>query len=76
MNGSSEKNLMMLFESSIRNPLDDKTGQSYFDEFSKCTKDKLSEVNVLQYEGEKPIGIDFEMEYALPADVYEYARGA
>jgi superfamily II DNA or RNA helicase len=32
--------------------------------------------NVLQYEGEKPIGIDFEMKYALPADVYDYARGA
>ena len=47
MNGSSEKNLMERFESSIRNPLDDKTGQPYFDEFSKCTKDKLSEVNVL-----------------------------
>lgn len=47
MNGSSEKNLMELFESSIRNPLDDKTGQPYFDEFSKCTKDKLSKINVL-----------------------------
>lgn len=32
--------------------------------------------NVLHYEGEKPIGIDFEMEYALPAEVYDYSRGA
>ena len=32
--------------------------------------------NVLGHESEKPIGIDFEMEYDLPADVYAYARGA
>ena len=31
---------------------------------------------VLNYEGECPIGIDYELEYPLPADVYDYARGA
>jgi len=31
---------------------------------------------VLSYEGECPIGIDYELEHAIPADVYEYARGA
>jgi len=31
---------------------------------------------VLAYEGECPIGIDYELEHAIPADVFEYARGA
>ncbi len=31
---------------------------------------------VLSHEGECPIGIDYELEYPIPADVYEYARGA
>ena len=31
---------------------------------------------VLDYEGECPIGIDYELKYPIPADVYEYARGA
>lgn len=37
----------------------------------------LGPVNsVLGYESERPIGIDFEMEYDLPADVFAYAKGA
>ncbi len=37
----------------------------------------LGPVNrVLGYEGECPIGIDYELKYPIPADVYEYARGA
>ena len=37
----------------------------------------LGPVNrVLNYEGECPIGIDYELKYPIPADVYEYARGA
>jgi hypothetical protein len=31
---------------------------------------------VLNYEGECPIGIDYELEYPLPADVFDYSRGA
>lgn len=31
---------------------------------------------VLSHEGECPIGIDYELKYPIPADVYEYARGA
>ncbi len=31
---------------------------------------------VLNHEGECPIGIDYELKYPIPADVYEYARGA
>ena len=31
---------------------------------------------VLGYEGECPIGIDYELKYPIPANVYEYARGA
>ena len=31
---------------------------------------------VLSYEGECPIGIDYELKYPIPADVFEYARGA
>ena len=31
---------------------------------------------VLDYEGECPIGIDYELKYPIPANVYEYARGA
>ena len=37
----------------------------------------LGPVNrVLSHEGECPIGIDYELKYPIPADVYEYARGA
>ena len=37
----------------------------------------LGPVNrVLNHEGECPIGIDYELKYPIPADVYEYARGA
>lgn len=32
--------------------------------------------NVLSHEGECPIGIDYELQYSIPADVYEYARSA
>ena len=31
---------------------------------------------VISYEGECPIGIDYELTYPIPADVYDYARGA
>ena len=31
---------------------------------------------VLNHEGECPIGIDYELKYPIPADVFEYARGA
>lgn len=31
---------------------------------------------VLNYEGECPIGVDYELKYPIPADVFEYARGA
>ena len=31
---------------------------------------------VLSYEGECPISFDFELEYEMPADVFEFARGA
>lgn len=31
---------------------------------------------VLSHEGECPIGIDYELQHPIPADVYEYARGA
>lgn len=31
---------------------------------------------VIEYSGECPIGIDYELEYPLPADVYEFTRGA
>lgn len=31
---------------------------------------------VINHEGECPIGIDYELTYPIPADVYEYARGA
>lgn len=31
---------------------------------------------VLSHEGEKPISFDFELEYAMPANVFDFARGA
>ena len=31
---------------------------------------------VISYEGECPIGIDYELTYPIPADVYDHARGA
>jgi superfamily II DNA or RNA helicase/HKD family nuclease len=31
---------------------------------------------VLAHEGECPIGIDYELQHPIPADVFEYARGA
>ena len=32
--------------------------------------------SILSHENEAPIGIDFEMEYDLPAEVFEYSKGA
>ena len=32
--------------------------------------------HVISHDGECPIGIDYELEYPIPAEVYEYARGA
>ena len=32
--------------------------------------------HVISHEGECPIGIDYELEYPIPAEVFEYARGA